>query len=317
MITNVKSGHLKDEKDFTISLIRFLSMLFIITCHIFQYAGNNLASVLNVGVEIFLIISGFLYGTKLIGHHYHFFKRQGVKILLPCWVFLSISLILYVIYFPKLLDVNVLKVFTTLDFIKGLEHLWFIRYILICYCILPLLIFIRDTTLKYNFNIVYVMILTMLLMELYRFFVGSYINCFVLGFFIKNIIDLYGTTAKRTLLATVLSLTLIVQFVNIAFFSIDGNNHFLVVRYSHLLLGASLFLILHISIKIKKQVNILLFSDKCSYHIYLVHQLFILSPFTIMELTPFCAVNILLVYFCSFLGGYLLYKISQRISMML
>ena len=54
----------REEKNASISLIRMVAMSFIIICHIFQTYGNELAWWFNVGVQIFLIISGYLYCSK-------------------------------------------------------------------------------------------------------------------------------------------------------------------------------------------------------------------------------------------------------------
>ena len=49
-----------------ISAIRLLSLVMIITCHIFQYLDNELAWWFNAGVQIFLCVSGFLFGQRHI-----------------------------------------------------------------------------------------------------------------------------------------------------------------------------------------------------------------------------------------------------------
>lgn len=43
-----------EGKNYAISLIRLISMLFIIICHVLQNIGHELAWWFNVGVQIFL-----------------------------------------------------------------------------------------------------------------------------------------------------------------------------------------------------------------------------------------------------------------------
>jgi peptidoglycan/LPS O-acetylase OafA/YrhL len=69
-----------------ISLIRLLSMLMIISCHIMQYYDLELAWWFNVGVQIFLCISGFLYGQKNIDNVTDFYNKRLKKILIPYYV---------------------------------------------------------------------------------------------------------------------------------------------------------------------------------------------------------------------------------------
>ncbi len=45
-----------------VSVLRVLAMTAILVCHILQSYDNQWAWVLNVGVQIFLVLSGFLYG---------------------------------------------------------------------------------------------------------------------------------------------------------------------------------------------------------------------------------------------------------------
>ena len=56
----------KPQKNYGISLLRFIAMIFIVLCHFFQYYGVELAWWFNVGVPMFFCISGFLYANKRI-----------------------------------------------------------------------------------------------------------------------------------------------------------------------------------------------------------------------------------------------------------
>lgn len=55
---------IKSSYDYSVSLIRLIATIFIITCHIMQYLSIELAWWFNVGVQIFLCMSGYLYGKK-------------------------------------------------------------------------------------------------------------------------------------------------------------------------------------------------------------------------------------------------------------
>ena len=60
-------------KDNAISMLRFISMLMIIACHICQHYEIELAFWFNVGVQVFFMISGFLYGQKDINNPFAWF----------------------------------------------------------------------------------------------------------------------------------------------------------------------------------------------------------------------------------------------------
>ena len=55
---------MEEQKQYGLSMVRFIAMISIILCHIMQYFGNISCYYLNVGVWLFLFISGFLYGKK-------------------------------------------------------------------------------------------------------------------------------------------------------------------------------------------------------------------------------------------------------------
>ena len=62
------------EKDYSISLLRMLAVISIIFCHSFEYSSSifvdkgwileSIGNYLANGVQVFLIISSFLYGAK-------------------------------------------------------------------------------------------------------------------------------------------------------------------------------------------------------------------------------------------------------------
>lgn len=66
-------------------------------------------------------------------------------------------------------------------------------------------------------------------------------------------------------------------------------------KYAHLLLGVMLFLILLELLKRLKSCSLLRISDKYSYSVYIVHQLLILSPFSLMGLTKYSIVNCIVI----------------------
>ena len=47
-----------------LNLIRIISMIMIVICHYLQFYDNYMAYWFNVGVQIFFLLSGVLYGCK-------------------------------------------------------------------------------------------------------------------------------------------------------------------------------------------------------------------------------------------------------------
>ena len=73
---------LEQKRDLAISFVRMLAMMSIVTCHVMQYYNMELAWWFNVGVQMFLCISGYLYGMKRIPDISGFYRKNFVKILI-------------------------------------------------------------------------------------------------------------------------------------------------------------------------------------------------------------------------------------------
>lgn len=304
-------------------------MTLIIVCHMFSYYGSELALWFNVGVQIFFIISGFLYGAKEIDSPISFIKKNYVKILVPYWLFLFLAILLYALFCRDQLGaVDIVKAFLCSGTINGLGHLWFVGYILFCYFLTPYLYWLR----KYLENgktsvTIYVDIFVLVIIQLVGFFFDSYfepdkVTCYVLGFFLADIFHKCSNKERRTITTFFIVLALMVNgmelyfkyFSNWSFVGWQDTVFRAACRYSHLLLGLMLFLTLYGHFTRVQYGKLLSFTDKYSYPVYLVHQLFILSPLNLMAVSGSVVLNWLIVITVILLSGILLYKLAQAIE---
>jgi peptidoglycan/LPS O-acetylase OafA/YrhL len=83
-------------------------------------------------------------------------------------------------------------------------------------------------------------------------------------------------------------------------------------QYGHALLGISLFLIIYICCRNIKNNRIFDLSDKYSYYVYIVHQLFILSPFGLMTATSNLYLNWILVLVAIVVSAFVLKIVSDK-----
>ena len=88
-----------------------------------------------------------------------------------------------------------------------------------------------------------------------------------------------------------------------------------IINYGHVLLGSLLFIFLYkVFDKYKLNKNVILtFSDKYSYYIYLVHQIFILKSLSVLFLTKYLIVNILLILLLSIVSAIIIKKLSDMV----
>ena len=126
-----------------LTMIRVISMVLIVTCHIFQYYGFKMAFWLNVGVQLFFILSGFLYGAKDIHDFKSFWTKKIYHIIIPYEIVVVVFFIVFTIFdkMPKVLDIlyyiSATQAFNTS--ITPIAHLWFMSYILLFYLLIPFL----------------------------------------------------------------------------------------------------------------------------------------------------------------------------------
>ena len=127
-------------RDWNISACRWAATCCIVACHIMQYYENCLAYWFNIGVQVFFIISGYLYCNKQVSQPLRFLTRNWLKILIPCEIFLIGTLFaFYVVGVDLPPTKECIRVVLLSQTIPGCGHLWFISQILFCYLSIPVL----------------------------------------------------------------------------------------------------------------------------------------------------------------------------------
>lgn len=181
-----------------LSCIRLIATIMIISCHILQGLDLEAAFWVNLGVQIFFILSGYLYSRKKITNVKDFYYKQYIKIIAP--------------------------------------------YLLLCIFVLA----------SNTFN----------------------------GFKEIN------------------------KFTTIGDFT----------SYHHALCGIVLFLIMKNIFKKVKHNKVLELSDKYSYYIYLVHQLFILNDYSFLNKTNSLFLNIIIIIILTLVSAIVLHYITNKIN---
>ena len=123
------------QQSIALNVIRVLSVILIFSCHILQGLNNRCAWVLNVGVQVFFFLSGFLYGTKGVGNIKDFYSKRFLKIYIPYFVTVTIVALFMLGISPQSLSgIELAGHYLCLTGIltlplPGLQHLWFIPVI--------------------------------------------------------------------------------------------------------------------------------------------------------------------------------------------
>lgn len=292
----------KQESE-AISVIRVAAMVMIVLCHYTQAIGYSvLGQVFNVGVPIFFIISGFLYGQKTIGSDecFKWYYKQIIKLVIPIYVYYLITAII-LLCMNELGNVSFGKVILQLMNLQGLFYagignievgpLWFITYILLCYFITPRLQKLRDS-ISVKGTVVMIVILyvieniVIMLIKPFGFIVNvtgviTYIMAYYVGAYWNKKVN-----AKWHVLLTVIMIAATVfRFVFKSYADNIGGIYIMlyervVVGYTHLALAWWIFFTLYglcdvLHLVIDKIYSIVKYIDKQSYYIYIVHYAFL------------------------------------------
>ena len=313
-----------------ISLLRMLSVFSIISCHIMQFYNNELAWWFNTGVQVFLLISGFLYSQKEIKIK-EFYKKNIIKILFDYYIYLFIILFVYFLFKKNYLTFfNIIKTFLGIGGIDGLGHTWFISTIIICYLLTPFLQKLRNKIKKIFFLLISFLIL-MGFIEIFFYFLsyssGTWINCYIVGYlfgifyFNKKFRDIFKFLSKIILITGIFSN--IFQIYLQYFFVIDRNNIIFKIfyRYNKILLALIILIMFVNYLKNYKSKNkhiqyIYIYINKYSYDIYLTHHIYILGPFSILNFFIFKGkiLGILVIFILSIISGVALNKLCEKIK---
>ena len=319
------------KRDYKISIIRILAMIAIVLCHIFQSQQMNIAFWLNVGVQVFLFMSGFLYGKKNIEDTWSWIKRQFSKILIPYYIYVLIILLLYIISARNVLTIkNIISLICCLPIFPlpaGLGHLWFIPVILICYLMTPLLQKLLKQ--KSGINKLFFIVAIIGIVEIFSYLIGignniRNIMCYVLGYLLSSFLD---TNKKEKNILSISIIILAIIFNSIKIFIIPSNYNIILSMFlkiildnSHILLGSAIFIILYKLLELMEKhlrpwiLKIINEVDKNCFYIYITHHIFILGPLAIINLTNNLLFDIIIVLCCIVVTSYLLGLLTNLVK---
>ena len=316
---------MNSKKNASVSFTRMIAMVLIIACHFFQFYENELCRWLNVGVQIFFVISGFLYSNKVINDPIEFLKRTCKRVLVPYYTFLFPVSALY-FFFAR--DSITLSTFIKATFcaatIQGLGHLWFVGYIILCYFLTPYLYWLKQTTDKLSIvRTILIFCCILIGVQILGVLFDSYfkpdrVSCYFVGYFLGILQVRMDTGVKKKLYLYIVLFSLLISLVRVYFCYLSGTHLSpavltALIHYAHMFMGIALFLILMQFSRKKSYNSILNWSDKYSYHVYLVHLLFIISPFSLMRLSGVSVLNWCVVILLIILSAILLQRISNLV----
>lgn len=162
------------------------------------------------------------------------------------------------------------------------------------------------------------------------YFNSAWLNCYLIGFFLGSCEYYEIREMKRRIVNVIYVAAFLMNGIQIYIsyfsdYSFDGileSLYSLFCNYAHVALGCALFfgmkkLFSHVYANgypsfVKKICRL---SDSYSYDVYLVHQFFILGPFTLMDITKSLLINVMVIFSCVLFAAFIVCKIRCYINL--
>lgn len=235
-----------------------------------------------------MFISGWLYATKKIDKPLSFLKRTLTKLLAEYYMFILLIIPVYFCFASEEISiVQMFKLFFLRPRVYGLNHLWFMIYIVICYLLLPEIYKLADKfcdSISKEIVMLLVWCLFFCGIEILMGLESAWINCFLIGYFMNRLVRLYNVKQLYLLIC----ISPLMVLTNIYRISVNTQSGLLknesVIAYSKVFFAVFIFLVLYMISErmfIGRFVRILKWTDRYSYDVYLVHHIFIIGPFSV------------------------------------
>lgn len=307
---------ISQSESIALSMVRVFAMALIVSCHVAQCYDLQIAWILNVGVQMFFFMSGFLYGkVDIPSSPFAFYKKRFVKVYLPYlfWVVLVVSVYaIFHLYKPNFWQM-VLYLFNLQWFstpIDGLNHLWFLTVLMVGYLLTPWVKrLLKKTPLIFiSVFLICCVVEFLIVKKFYSFF--AWVALYFMGL-------LYGSFYSKKLSNIVLAVSAVI-LIGLGTLYVSDRLALVDYRYFniwlHWMLGLFLFVLLfrvlpHLVKSDKKYAAVLHF-DHISYEVYLTHHPLILGPLSMMFITDSSWLNILLML----VAVYILSRILNLVS---
>lgn len=134
------------QESIALSYIRIASCIMIVICHFMQAYGNDWAYILNSGVQIFLLISGYIYGAKGIQSIRSFYIGRIKKVYKPYFIWTVLVALMLLLFNSEHISIRrTIAQILMIGTIDGQSHLWFMPILFNCYFILPVFARIKNS----------------------------------------------------------------------------------------------------------------------------------------------------------------------------
>ena len=329
------------KKNNGISLCRSVAMIMIIICHFgTAYGHASIGQFFQSGVQVFLLISGLLYGSKEIISCKKWLIGRWKRVCVPCYLHLAVIIVLSLIKEIKLSLIGIIQILLGLEgyhhivtfldnpwSVVGTSHLWFVTVIIICYFGIA---FIKANNLdQLLFRNKYCIISTLTVLSFVTGLVGVRIDFFIIfliGYLFSFLKD-RAVTRKHIIISTMLFIFAVgLRLVGKQYCDIHGDNNlylYVIIPFSYNAIAITVYTYIRgVHELLEKTIpdsqrnlfeRILNTIDGLSYYIYITHYMFIDGPISMVRISPFTGLNIILICCGIIVSGFFLKWLTEHI----
>ena len=310
-------GGITKSESITLSIIRVIAMFLIISCHVAQSFDWWIAWLLNVGVQVFFFMSGFLYGKKDSPiSPLAFYKKRFQKIYIPYVIWLVIIVAVYSLFHLSPINAKqIILYLLNLQWfsipIDGLNHLWFLTVLMFGYLMTP---WIKRLHAKYPilfFSVFIVFCITEFVFVKKFYSIFAWVVLYIAGMMFGHY---YSKKISNIVIVVSVAILIVfgVPFRKEWLTQIEYRYHAI---WLHWVLGvflfALLFRILPLVVNSDKRYAAVMHVDAISYEVYLTHHALILGPLAMMSVTNYSWANVLLMLTTVYVLSKILHNISS------
>lgn len=307
-----------------IKYLRAVATVLIVACHFSQAFNNHWAYVFDIGVPLFFVMSGYLYGFKQIESWDSFFFKRWKKLYIPYIIFfVFIVLALKLFHIEKIrLDEVIKVIYICHGYIgtafTGAGQIWFITAIFACYWITPILQKITSfLDGRYVGAILILLGLMTFLLLTFSFSTSpvarwySWFFNYAVGYFLSR-----SKESIKYIYLGISTLFLIIVLSILSWGDLLNWNTWISVSF-HAFSAHVVFLAFILGSKVLKPIKVLIpvsLIEVYSYYIYFVHYPFTLGPWSIIGATNNLALDIILLVIVVAICTAILFYLSKYVE---
>ena len=305
----------EQSKLYAADWFRAFACLLILFCHLVGFSdipyGTAAAQFLNIGVEMFLLLSGFLFGVRggCKPSVLKWYAKRLRRIYTPYLLFLLVLLSVYLITQTRIDILQWLKTisgFQGFDGVHGAEQTWYITLSLICYLFTPAISLICNWWLKQTLSTQrFFTAVVFIIPAALAFFVSDNVWIFLvplvwysLAFFAGRKWSQFQVSKQTALIACGLAFVLLLtRFIGHLY--LDGTLLYdrIIVSYEHFCAAGCFGMVFAWLFRNREAGKIVTFLSRNSFEVYLYHVMFISGPISMLNLTDLLIVNWLIIIF--------------------